>query len=91
MKGLLLDTSEQTSTSSEVPQPSEMLCENAHVNVREEFLSTQLSASGPLPIPSSFRKYDEVLLGSTESILKMAEMACLLKSAESTFCAFGAV
>ena len=71
--------SEQNGTSSEVPQSP----------VREEILSAQYS--GPLPLPSSFREYDRVLSGCAERILKLAEMACLLKSAESTFCAFGAV
>ena len=50
-----------------------MLRENAPVNVREEFLSAQLSVSGPLPISSSFREYDEVLPDIAERILKMAE------------------
>ena len=50
-----------------------MLRENAPANVREEFLSAQLSVSSPLPIPSSFREYDKVLPGSAERILKMAE------------------
>ena len=58
---------EQTSASSEAPQPSEPLREN----VPEEIYSARFS--GPLPPPSSFREYDKVLPGSAERILGMAE------------------
>ena len=35
--------------------------------------STTLSHSGPLPAPQDFREYDQVLPGSAERILSMAE------------------
>ena len=63
--------SEQTGTSSEAPQSSEILGENASADVREEIISAQYS--GPLLLPSRFREYNNVLPGSAERILKMAE------------------
>lgn len=63
--------SEQTGASSDASQPSETHHESVPANVREEVLSARFS--GPLPLPSSFREYDEILPGSAERILRMAE------------------
>ena len=62
---------EQTAASPEALQPSGTPRENDPENVREEIISAHFS--GPIPLPSRFREYDEILPGSAECLLKMAE------------------
>ncbi len=56
-----------------------------HQNQKSKLLATQQTYSGPLPSPEAPAKYDQIIQGAAERILKMAEeQSAHRRSLEST-------